>query len=237
MIDFGKCFTFAIDRIKANPVFYIVAGLLTVLLPGAISLGLGLIVGLVIGKISGILNIDFRLVNILAQIVGTIINVLVTCLVMAPVLAAFFRDMESENKGENVQPGSLINCFGTYTQAAVAYLISSVIVGIGLLLCIIPGLLLSPIVMMSLFFVSRGDSAMDAIKKSFDILKSNPMTILYTIVFYLIASVVGLLACCIGVIVTVPMAYAAFYKMMKQILGEDGSPANPGTQAQIKAAI
>jgi len=229
MIDFGKCFTFAIDRIKANPAFYIVAGLLTVLLPFIISFGLGLIVGFVIAGISSALKIDLRVANILAQIIASFLNILVTCLVMAPVLAAFLREMESENKGENVQPASLMDCFGTYTQSAIAYFISSVIVGIGFLLCIIPGILLSPIVMMSIFFVARGDSAMDSIRKSYEIIKSNPVTILYTILFYLIASVAGLLACCIGLIVTIPMANTAFYKMMKQLLGENetSSPASP----------
>lgn len=229
MLDFGKCFTFAIDRIKANPVFYIVAGLLIVLIPGVISFVLNLMTGFMIGGISNALKIDYSIAYILSQIVGSFIGLLVTCLAMAPVLAAFFRDMESENRGENVQPASLINCFGTFTQAAVANLVSSIIVGIGLLCCIIPGILLSPMITISIFFVARGDNAMDAVKKSFNIIKTNPMTILYTIVFFLIATVVGLLACCVGIIITVPMAYAAIYMMMKQILGEDASPASSKT--------
>ena len=236
MIDFGKCFTFAIDRFKANPAFYIVTGLFTLLIPCIISFGINFVVGFMLAGISRALNMNLIIANILVQAVGVIIGIFVSSLIVAPVLAAFFRDMESENKGENVQPASLINCFGSFSQTALAYFISSIIVSIGTLFCVIPGILLSPIVPMSIFFVSRGDNSRDAIKKSFDILMSNPMTILYTILFFLIASV-GLLACCIGVIVTMPIAYAAFYKMMKQVLGEDGSPASPETPAQIKAAI
>ena len=218
MLDFSKCFTFAIDRIKANPFFYLVAGLLTLLLPSIISFGLSLIISFVTSGISRVLKIDSSMANIFVQIAGNMMNIPVFCLITAPVLAAFFREMESEDRGENAQPTSLMNCLDIYTQAAVACLISSVILGIGFLLCIIPGIMLSPIMPMSIFFVSRGDTAMNAIKKSCNIIKCNPMTIFYTIVFCLVAT----MACCICIIVTLPMAYTAFYKMMKQVLGEDG---------------
>ena len=103
-----------------------------------------------------------------------------------------------------------------------ASLIMTVGVAIGLMLCIIPGLLLMFFGYFFGFYVlDKGASPIDAIKGSIDLVKNNIGTVLVFIIAAFAINAVGAMLCYVGLLVTVPLtsiAAAYVYRTM------DGQP-------------
>ena len=88
-----------------------------------------------------------------------------------------------------------------------------------------PGILLSPLVNLSIFFLVKGETqGLNALKRSWETLKKKPILILWTIALGIFAKL-GLLVCCVGVFATAPIAMCATYKLFQQAIGEDNKPA------------
>jgi uncharacterized membrane protein len=62
---------------------------------------------------------------------------------------------------------------------------------------------------------------MAAISKSLTLLKNKPMLAIYSLLYWVIFYTAGLMLCCIGTLVTIPLAYAAIFCIFKQASGEE----------------
>jgi uncharacterized membrane protein len=92
------------------------------------------------------------------------------------------------------------------TQVVVASLLTAGAVGVGTILCVVPGLVIAFLTQFSLLFVvDRGLPAVDAIRASVTLVTGNLGS---TAVFYLLSAAVtalGALLCGVGLLVTVPV--------------------------------
>jgi len=106
------------------------------------------------------------------------------------------------------------------------YALTVIIVSVGFLFCIIPYFLLLPMIPLTLFFLAQGETAgIESVKKSFETLKTNPVLILWTLLF-MIFSGLGILLCCVGVFITGPIAAISIYLVIAQATGLEESEQN-----------
>lgn len=106
--------------------------------------------------------------------------------------------------------GLLFSAFDVLPTLIGATILTSIATVIGFVLCIVPGLLLSGLFLFVVpLIVDQRRGALDAIGTSFNTLKPQMwMALLYVIVIGLLASA-GVIACVVGVLVTVPLALLA----------------------------
>lgn len=213
--SFATCFKFPFERFGSLVGLFATFGALVWLAPLLVSQIIQFIVALIVALILAVAQVDGDAISIIAQIIGGLVGGLAYIPTM-PFYPAFFRCLDMETQGQSAPVSQLFAWRGLVGPSIVAGLLAGVILIAGYVLCVVPGLLLLPISVMPYYFVARGDSGTAAISKSFTVLMQQPMTILYVWGFISIMFI-GILACCIGVIVTLPMYLAAVYLMMRGI--------------------
>ncbi len=226
-IDIGKAFTFAINRIQANPVYYIVGFLII----GGISFAIWMVGGLMSGIFSIFVGLLMRIFPLPEEIVGFvslalnqlcgILLMVLLSFVIAPFYVGFFKGIKKEYEGGIAEIGDVFSALDIFIPSALNYVVAVIIVSIGYLCCIIPGILLGPIIPLSIFYLAHGKiSGFDALKNAFNTLKNTPILILWTFVVGIFAAL-GLLLCCVGVFITVPIAMTVLYVLYMQANGDN----------------
>lgn len=100
-------------------------------------------------------------------------------------------------------------------------LISSIILGISLGLCGLPFIFVFPFFLIGYpILLFENASAIDAISKSFNVAKENYGTFLGVSFLGGLLSICGFLACCIGIIITMPFIMAVMYSAYCAFLGK-----------------
>lgn len=137
----------------------------------------------------------------------------ITGLLLFPLYAGFIYMVHKANSQQELSFSDLFIGYRQNTAQIILYgFISQILISIGLVLCVIPGILLAATLFIGLpivFFENK--TAIQALQKSFEIGKENLGTLLgITIVAYLIG-ISGVLLCCIGLLASIPFIYAAMY--------------------------
>lgn len=227
-IDFGKALSFAFERLKNNPLFYILGGLIIFGINFFFSL-IGNIFSFVftfaVKIIIRVLNLNAEIANLLSSVVISLGSVMIGMLlgfIIAPFLVGFCKGVKKEYEGQEAEIGDIFSSFNIFIPCMLNYGLATVIVFSGILLCIVPYFLLMPMLPLTLYFLAQGEvnGGIEPVKKAFDTLKSNPILILW---FYVSAFIgfMGVLLCCVGIFVTLPMATAIMYVIIAQALGND----------------
>ncbi len=148
-------------------------------------------------------------------------------LLLYPMYAGYLYVVHKANHGEAFAFSDLFIGYRHNTANLILYsLIAGILTGIGLFLCVIPG-----IVLWVMFFIGmpvvffENASAVDGIKKSFDYAKANFGVFFLTAVASFFISIAGVLLCGIGLIATAPFMIVAMYSAYS---------AFAGTPVQIK---
>ena len=133
--------------------------------------------------------------------------------------------------------GLLFSAFDVLPTLLGATLGATILISIasifGFALCIVPGLLLSGLFMFVVpLIVDQKRGALDAISTSFNTLKPQMwMALLYIIVIGLVGSA-GVLACCVGIVVTLPLTFLALAITYRDFF-DSGTPQPQGPFAPI----
>jgi len=111
--------------------------------------------------------------------------------------------------GRKVEIGDFFR-FQKIGNVIVAAIIVAVAYGVGLFLCIIPGLLVLFFSQFYLFFIMDQDMApWDSIMASFRLISSNIGSMIVLIIGVIVAYIIGIILCFVGLIVTLPVALLA----------------------------
>lgn len=142
-------------------------------------------------------------------------------LVLFPLYAGLIYIFNKLNFNETVEISDLFIGYKQNTvQLIVLGFLTSVIMLISIMLCVIPFFFVAPLLFISLPIVFfENVSAMDGIKKSFNIVKNNYGAIWVVAVLAALISIAGIILCGVGILVTFPFAYAAIYSTYCAYLG------------------
>ncbi|MFV0506272.1 MAG: hypothetical protein ACK5L5_06125 [Bacteroidales bacterium] len=101
------------------------------------------------------------------------------------------------------------------------YLMIMIMIGIGSVLCVLPGIYLAVATSLAIpiYLFNDNMSPMDAIKASISTVNKKFFTILWAQVLLGLISIVGVIACCIGLLATYNILYAGQYFIYKEIFG------------------
>lgn len=168
-------------------------------------------------------NPGFHIVSCL--LVG-IIGGAVFGLLHGPMIVGYFRALEKEDRGEKPEIGDIFKGFDDFVPALVAGLLGGIIVGIGMMLCVIPGLLILPLFPLALYFVTKGEKdGVNALKRAWPLVKANLISAALAALVVGLVGYVGIILCFIGVFITMPIALIGFYLIAKQLAGDASTAA------------
>ena len=155
---------------------------------------------------------------ILAQVgIFGCIGMIVLFLAIAGLIKASLKITE----GGTPQVSDVFLDGGTYLKGFLALLVCTILYAIGMVLCVVPGLILMFFTVFVPFEVIGNPNAgvMDAIKNSFKLVKSDwKTTIVVFLVGYIITSVLGSTG--IGLIPAYPFFYLALTVLYRQLKGQ-----------------
>jgi hypothetical protein len=165
------------------------------------------------GEIADPDNIGIGMFFSFGYIVFSLLGALVSLLIQAAVV----RGALDITKGERIELSTFLSTenLGQIVLAAILLAIGTTI---GIILCVIPGLILIFYSQFTYqFIIDKGLPAWDAIKASFDMVNRNLGTVVVLFLASLLAFFIGAILCGIGLLVTIPVtiiATAYAYRMM-----------------------
>lgn len=150
-------------------------------------------------------------------LVGIISNVSMG-LLAGPMMVGYMRLIRIEDDGGTAEIGDVFKGFDDFVPALLAVLVGSIVVGIGFVFCILPGLLIMALVPTAAYLVAMGEKdGINALKRAWEAVKANLLgAFLCTLILAILGSL-GAIACGIGVLLTLPIAFIGLYQMAKQL--------------------
>jgi hypothetical protein len=148
---------------------------------------------------------------------GYLVFSLIGALVSLLIQAAVVRGALGITKGERIDLNTFLST-ENLGQIVLASILLAIGAAIGLILCIIPGLIFIFYSQFTYqFIIDKGLPAFDAIKASFGLVNKNLGTVVVLFLASILAFFIGAILCGIGLLVTIPVtiiATAYAYRMM-----------------------
>lgn len=163
--------------------------------------------------------------HIVATVLVGVIGGVTAGLLTGPMAVGYMRMIRHEANGGKAEFTDVFKGFDDFVPALLAVLLSSIIVSIGFMLCVLPGLLMIALVPTSAFLVAMGEKdGIQAIRRAFTAIKNHLLgTVLCALVLSLVGSL-GTILCGVGIFLTLPIGIIGMYHLAQQIT-DDGTLA------------
>ncbi|MBI4861381.1 MAG: hypothetical protein HY815_14150 [Candidatus Riflebacteria bacterium] len=162
-------------------------------------------------------NMGFQ---VIAGLLISLINSCCSGLLIGPLWLGYFMALKKEDSGKTPEVGDVFEGFNIFLPAFLAGLLGLLVVTVGICLCIIPGLLVAPIIPVSLYLIP--------LQTAWTGVQRNLMSAALANFVLGIVAGAGALACGIGILFTAPIALAGMYKMSQQIAASCDGAAKTG---------
>ncbi len=148
-------------------------------------------------------------------------------LINFPLFAGFFVYALKKLRGEAASFGDFFGGFQYFLQLFLLGLVSGIIILIGILLCILPGLYLGMAYMFaSLLVIGSGLDFWQAMETSRRAVNANFGSVFVLVLALIGINIAGALACLLGLLVTLPLSYCAI-AVAYQLFFEEEVPPLP----------
>jgi uncharacterized membrane protein len=125
-----------------------------------------------------------------------------------PLVAGFYKVCLAGVRGEPLDFGDVFWGFKKFLPTFLAYLVTTIFAGIGMIFCIIPGILVAILYFPTyLFIIDQGLDFWDAMEASRKMVMNNFGQWLLLGVVTILLSIAGMLACCVGSFVAMPIVF------------------------------
>jgi uncharacterized membrane protein len=162
-----------------------------------------------------------------ASIIVTIIGWILLLVVSGWIQSAYLSGMLDIANGREVTVGSFFKP-RNLGSVIVASLIVGLLSAIGFFLCIIPGVIVSILLMFTVVaLLDRNLAAVDAVKASFEISKANFGNVFLAWLVMVATMIVGALLCGVGLLVAYPVATLFLVYTYRSLTGGQVAPATP----------
>ena len=163
--------------------------------------------------------------NPLTHIVSTLLVFFISGvgfgLLTGPMVVGYMRMLKIEDQGGKIEIADVFKGFDDFVPALLAVLVGSIIVSIGYMLCVLPGMLLTAILPTAAYLVATGEKdGIAALKRAWVAVKGNLLGAFLCMLILGIIGNLGLILCFVGVIVTMPIAFIGSYQMAKQLTND-----------------
>lgn len=136
------------------------------------------------------------------SVMSVVVNIAVNTLLQLGTIGIFLKVV----RGQEASIGDLFAHFDKIVPGFIASLLISIGVAVGMILLIVPGIIVAIMTAFSLWFIAdRHLGAVEAIKASAEATKGQRMNLFLFGLAAIGISLLGILACCVGLLVTVPV--------------------------------
>ena len=200
---------------KADTGVWLVAGLVAVAVLGAVPLLFDLLAGPALDPLQSPDLWEFFDIGQFFALFATaaIYNVVMSLVVSAVatiVTAGLYRMALRRMRGERIHAGDLFDIGDVFPQLLLLSIAAGAIMTVGLFLCVVPGIIAEALLMFAVPLVM--DRRMDAVAAIGTSVRTLWTDFLNAVIFNILLSLIvfaGLLVCCVGIIVTLPLYYLA----------------------------
>ncbi|MFE3545594.1 hypothetical protein ACFXK0_21740 [Nocardia sp. NPDC059177] len=206
----GDALGYGWNKFKDNAVVWVAIVLVAVLIQVAINFVFGLGADTDTDA-DGALVIGFGIWQLLGTIVSTIVGYLIS--------AAFVRGALHEIDGRKPAFGDFFQ-FTHVGAVILAGLLVGLATGIGLLLCILPGIVVAFFTWWTMqFVIDQDQDAITAIKSSFSAISANAGPLLLLALALVGINILGAIPCGLGLLVTIPLTIIASTYAYRVVVG------------------
>jgi len=141
-------------------------------------------------------------------------------LIQGPLIAGFHIFTMKKLLGRNPEIGDLFKGFNWFVPTLVASLLIGLFTFAGTLLCVIPGLVVAAMYKFTYLFIL--DKRMDfwpAMQASHAVVKNDYFGFTMFLILAFLVNLLGFLCCIVGLLVTIPLTFAAITVAYKEIVG------------------
>jgi uncharacterized membrane protein len=161
---------------------------------------------------------------VLLSLVFMFLNGAVPLILQGPLTAGFHISCIKKTLNRPAELADLFKGFNFFLPALVASLLISVFVLAGTLLCIIPGLVFAAMYKFTyLFIVDKRMDFWPAMQASHAVVKNDYFGFTIFMLAMVGINVLGALCCIVGLLVTIPVTFAAITVAYKEIVGYEPS--------------
>ena len=182
---------------------------------GAIGAGWALMkkdMGILIGAYVVMMIINMAASSVTGGLGGLVVG--------GPLMVGFQMMLFAIAQGRKADFGMLFDGFKfRFVQGMIWYIVWSLIIGIAFMLCIIPGFIVAPLLMLSLPMVTDGEEFWDSIQGSLKVSKAKFGGFFVLFILVVLLNLLGTLACGVGVLLTAPLTLAAYTYVYAEIFG------------------
>ena len=157
---------------------------------------------------------------VLMALVFLVVNSCIPLVLQGPMMAGFHIACIRKLMAGRTEVGDLFKAFNRFGATLVAFLIITVFTSLASLLCLIPGLIVWGIYQFTFLFVV--DKKMDfwpAMQASHALVKKDYLGFTLFSFVLLLINVAGALLCLVGLLLTVPLYYAAITAAYRDLVG------------------
>jgi uncharacterized membrane protein len=157
---------------------------------------------------------------IVVTLIFVVVNSVASIVTQGPLQTGFHLFCAKKLYGRRAEVGDMFKGFDYFLPAFVAALLIGIFVFIGILLCIIPGLVVAAAVKFTYLFIM--DKKMDfwpAIEASHNVVKNDYFGFTMFLVALGLINLLGALACIVGLLVTIPLSVAAITIAYQEVVG------------------
>lgn len=194
---------------------------LAVLIVGAISFGVNLVMGLLQAPFAPKNGQSpggaFYMIQFVAQVVGFVVQ--------TTAAAALFKMAISHIRTGQANLNEMFSVTNILGSILLGALLSSLITGVGILLCIIPGIIAAlGLSMTQPLIVDQGLAPVDALKRSWEVMKPHLGSLFVLGLVLGLLNMAGVIACCVGLFVTYPISIVAMALVYRDMFGGASAP-------------
>jgi uncharacterized membrane protein len=163
---------------------------------------------------------------ILLALVSVVIGSLVPVILQGAMIAGFHIFTMKKLMNRPAELADLFKGFNFFVPTLVATLLIMVFTSLGTLLCIIPGLVVAAMYKFTyLFIVDKRMDFWPAMQASHSIVKQDYVGFTLFLLALVGVNILGLLCCAVGLLVSIPVTYAAITVAYHEIVGFDPQTA------------
>jgi uncharacterized membrane protein len=157
--------------------------------------------------------------------VMTAVSSLVPFVLQGPMILGFHIVCWKVILGRRADFADLFKGFNYFVPALVAFILISLFTGLGVLACIVGALVVGAMFQFTyLFIVDRKMDFWPAMQASHDVVKQDYLGFTLFVLTLICVHILGLLACLIGVFVTIPIHYLAVTLAYQELVGFASEP-------------
>lgn len=222
----GNAFSYAFDKFKANlgpliliTVLLLVAAFVVQFVGNIVSSSLGSASQLTVDPTTGELNGLSGGLFGAAMIVSLLFSA-ISFAVQLVVQAGLIKAALGVTRGESVDLGRSFNGIN-WAQVLIAALLTGLGTFIGLVLCILPGIVFIFLTSFTLYFViDRNMDAVPAIKASINLVKDNVGALVLFFLASIAAYIIGICLCGVGLLAAIPIVVLAQAYTFRVLTGD-----------------